>query len=213
MLVALPMVGLALAAAQSPAAVPSALEQAEQLQAEIARKPGEISRSEAEAALANCGIRRFETSAEGVIEGRMRRTSIRLCAADSESAAEWLSKLEKALAQVDDQQRLPPDVKLKLQAELRAEIARLQQLRPASANPIPPRPSLIVAQPPATDTRAADAPTPVSPPVAAAATPRAPTVVVRKPRLDIRCSAPGDPSGGGRVARPPLPRCSAAPRP
>ena len=114
------------------AAQGGALDQAELLGDTVAK--GEITREQVDARLANCGIRRFETTAEGMIDGRMRRTTIRLCAADNESNAEWLAKLETSASQVEAQTRLPAEVKTKLLAELRAEIDRLRGLRPAQAS-------------------------------------------------------------------------------
>ncbi len=127
------LVSLALALiAQQGQPASDALGQAEQIGAGAAIR-GQISKEAAAAALANCGIRRFEASAEGVIAGKMRRTSIRLCAADSESDADWIATLEKSAAQVEAQEALPDSVKAKLLGELRAAIDQVRVSRPASA--------------------------------------------------------------------------------
>jgi hypothetical protein len=62
--------------------------------------PGEITKDQAEALRSTCGSRRFETTADVPANGKMRRTKITLCAADSDTSAQWISKLETAAAQI-----------------------------------------------------------------------------------------------------------------
>ena len=166
---------------------PSALDQAENVGTAIAK--GEITKEQAEARLSECGIRRLDSSADGMIEGRMRRTTIRLCAADTESDADWLAKLEGSAAQVRAQTRLPDEVKQKLLADIEAEIARISTNRPAAAATVAIEP--VASEPVAAKPRAlADEIEPA--PVNAAPVGR----TAAMPGLKIRCHAPGDRSTG-----------------
>ena len=86
----------------------------------------EITREEAAARLAQCGARRFESVAEFEVDGKTKRSRLELCAADSETDAEWIAKLEKNEATVKAQTRLPESARFKLLTDLRAEIDRLK---------------------------------------------------------------------------------------
>lgn len=199
------LVSAALAAAQSgaePEASSSTVEPADR-----------ISKAEAEAALANCGSRRFETAAVGLIDGKMRRTRLNLCAADEDSDEEWIGTLERAATSVESQAALPDNVKQKLLTDLRGEIARLKgpvvvvpvtaditprarpsgdapksdfQVSPLPDFPVPPRPS------PALGSGSASA---------AAGASGAAASLSSGPWVMIRCRAPGDPVEGTDCAR------------
>src|SRR5215213_1082423 len=115
------LLGAAVAAAPSPAA-----------------PAGEtISKEQAEARLANCGSRKFEAIAEFEIDGKMKRSRLELCAADSETAAEWIAKLEKAEASMKGQTKIPETARFKLLTDLRTEIDRLKSGQQALAAPPP----------------------------------------------------------------------------
>src|SRR5688572_14840828 len=73
-----------------------------------------ITKEQAEARLANCGSRKFAAVAEFPVDGKMKRSRLELCAADSESAAEWIAKLEKAEASMKAQTRIPEAARFKL---------------------------------------------------------------------------------------------------
>ena len=85
-----------------------------------------ISKEQAEARLANCGSRKFEAVAEFPVDGKMKRSRLELCAADSKSAAEWIAKLEKAEASMKKQTGIPKSARFKLLTDLRTEIDRLK---------------------------------------------------------------------------------------
>lgn len=166
---------------------------------------GEISKAEAEAVLAKCGSRRFESAAEGLIDGKMRRTRLQLCAAESDSEAEWITKLEKSAASVEAQPRLPDNVKTKLLTDLRAEIARLRIMQaapslgvPRVAAPvgaIPSRPTPFGAPLRVADvTKTATVP-PMPPRPKPGATAPQPVPEHKKPKLSAQCAVPG----GGTV--------------
>lgn len=85
---------------------------------------GEISKEQATSLLTKCGARKFEAVADVPSNGKVRRTKITLCAADSDTNEEWVSKLEKAVAQIEAHPTFPVETKAQLVSDLRAEIAR-----------------------------------------------------------------------------------------
>lgn len=113
MMTATLLLGLATAAIQSGGPAPTAAGEA-------------ITREQAEARLANCGSRKFESIAEFPVDGKMKRSRLELCAADSETNAEWIAKLEKAEASIKAQSKLPESARFKLLSDLRVEIDRLK---------------------------------------------------------------------------------------
>ena len=172
-------------------------------EADEAAAAGQITKQQAEAALAKCGIRRFEASAEGLIDGKKRRTSIRLCATDSESDAEWLAKLEKSAVQVEAQPRLPDNVKSKLLAELRTEIEQVKVRRPSigAISYSLPKSEVAVPLPREVESRAAErepaiVALPPLPPRVSGAAAATSAVTMPTPKLSIRCHAPGLPPAG-----------------
>ena len=118
----------------------------------------EVTREEAQKALANCGARRFIATAEYQEDGKPRRTGVTLCATPQDTAETWIGKLEKSAESLATQQRIPADARAKLVADIRKEIIRLRiaQRRalpaadalvanvPAMPAPLPPKPSVPV---------------------------------------------------------------------
>ena len=88
--------------------------------------PEAITKEQAEARLANCGARRFESIAEFLVDGKMKRSRLELCAPDSDSEAQWIATLEKNEAAIKAQTRLPESARFKLLSDLRTEIDRLK---------------------------------------------------------------------------------------
>lgn len=88
---------------------------------------GEITKEQAEARLSTCGSRKFQSVAEFEVDGKMKRSRLELCAADSESDAEWIAKLQKAETSVRGQKSIPESARFKLLSDLRTEIDRLTQ--------------------------------------------------------------------------------------
>ena len=195
---------VALAAAQQPAATP--------IPEGAAPSPGEITKEQASALISTCGKRRFETTAEVPRDGKMRRTRITLCAADSDTNAEWLSKLEKAAAQIEAHPTFPEATKNKLLGDVRAEIERVKSgpvqdtavaastgvavaapegstpAAPLTAAPrVPPRSPLADFSPLPPLPRAA---APAAPAASATATAAAP--VRPGPKMSVRCAIAGD---------------------
>ena len=175
-----------------------------------AAKPssGEITKDQAEALRSTCGSRRFETTADVTANGKMRRTKITLCAADSDTSADWISKLEKAAAQIKAHPTFPDATKEKLQEELRAEIARVKTAQAfgvdastkpfANATPTPPvsPPSEPITTSPRLQPKSPLAdfnalpPLPTAPAVADAST-KAAVPSRRGPQLSVQCALLG----------------------
>jgi hypothetical protein len=175
----------------------------------------EISKDEAKTLVKECGSRRFQTSAQVPVEGKVRRVRVQLCAADSETNAQWIAKLEKALAQIEAQPNLFASAKTQLAGELRAEIARVKSgqliemagpppsiaassvpaARP-SAPPIPARPTARTQKSPLADISALP-PLPRAP--AVGRTPAASVAAAARrpaPKLDVECATVGDDRSG-----------------
>lgn len=169
---------------------------------EAAPKPGEISKEQAEKILAQCGSRRFETTAAFEVDGTTRRTGIRMCAQPGDSDADWIGRLEKAAAAVETQPNLPDSAKSKLLTDLRGEIARLKLLQssppatsfsltptaPAKAPPIAASDAIVATVPPM------PAPLPPQKSYPIGTVPAA--MLVPPPPLSIRCLEVGEQEGG-----------------
>ena len=162
--------------------------------------PGEITKQQADSLASTCGARRFETSADVPTNGKVRRTKVTLCAADSDTQAEWVSKLEKAVAQIEAHPTFPDATKQKLAGDLRAEIARVRP-RPAFDLAIPAgpaSPSVPIAGPPRLPPKSPLAefnalpPLPRAPAVSAATAKPASAPRRRGPQLTVRCAIAGD---------------------
>src|SRR6476661_10765520 len=79
-----------------------------------------ITKEQAEARLATCGSRKFESVAEFPVDGKMKRSRLELCAQDSETNAQWIAKLEKARASIQAQTSIPEVARFKLLSDLGA---------------------------------------------------------------------------------------------
>lgn len=143
---------------------------------------GEISKEQAEKLLAQCGAKRFETTAEFEFEGKKRRTGLRVCAQPGDTEAKWIERLEKTVAEVEAQPKLPEGAKAKLVGDLRGEIARLRLKKPS----LPAADALVATVPPMPVPK----PRPVAPPLPVGAAPV--SALLSAPPLTIRCSESGD---------------------
>lgn len=166
----------------------------------LGAKPGkELTREEAANVLSKCGDRRFETSAEGMIGGKMRRRRMTLCALPTDTDAQWLTKLENAIIWVKAQTDLSDGVKDQLIADLRKEIARPKTVRLSPALPpanLPAADALVATVPPM--------PAPLPNSYAPGAIPLAASAAlapVPRPPLTIRCLGTGERGAGSRCGR------------
>lgn len=150
----------------------------------LGAKPAkELTRDQAETLRSQCGDRRFETSAEGMIDGEMKRRKITLCASPGDSNAQWIVKLENAVVWVKAQPGLSDPVKAKLVSDLETKIGQVKSVAPMRALPstgLPAADALVATVPPLS-------PSPQLRQV------RALQPQVSKPRLSISCPSPGEP--------------------
>lgn len=80
-----------------------------------------------EAKLVNdCSARKFETSAVLDRDGAKRITKLKLCSKPGADDLAWIKTLEGAKARIAGIAQLSPESRVKIEAELDAEIARLQ---------------------------------------------------------------------------------------
>lgn len=199
------LTGIALAAAQAAApsqgqpapapaaAPPSAIAVVPMGGFNLGRKStGQITETQAETIRSQCGDRRFEASAEGMIDGAMKRRRITLCAAPGDSEAQWIVKLENAKIWVRAQKDLSESVKDKLVDELADEIT-LVKARGRSADlnsgALSAADALVATVPPM--------PPPLTSPSISASSLLAPAGLARLP-LTIRCLSAGERGEGGR---------------
>lgn len=158
-----------------------------------AAREGEVARADAEALIARCGARKFETEVLSNNGGKLRKAKILLCAKPADSDAQWIATLDKAATQIKQSPQLSAEAKAKVIGEIEAAIGLVRGEQGAQAQP--PAPALAPAPPPMPEPIVATVrplpPPPAPKPVAAL---RAP---VSKPPLSISCSDAGDPGGGG----------------
>lgn len=129
----------------------------------------------------DCDARKFETTVEREENGEKQSSKVKLCGKHGQTDAEWIATLKDAAAKIESNPKMPQNVKDQLSGALETEIAKLE-----SAAAAPPA-AVVAVEPPA--------PAP-APPVAVAAKTPAVATALKKPKLTIRCLAPGE-SGAG----------------
>jgi hypothetical protein len=163
---------------------------------DLGAKPANaLTRNQAEALQSQCDDRRFETSADGMIDGAMKRRKISLCAAPGESNIQWITKLENAVAWVRAQPGLSDPVKAKLVADLRTRIGQERSVVSLRAMPsagLSAADALVATVPPM--------PPPLPPQSLSASSLLASPSQARVP-LTIRCLGAGERGEGGRCDR------------
>ncbi len=149
----------------------------------------------AAAIVAQCSARKFETQVEIEKDGKKRFTRMKLCAAANENEATWVKTLQDAKAKIAAHPDISEESKAKIAIELDAEIAKFKTVEAATIAlpemppaPASPKPEYSVYQP---LPKAPAAPTASS--LAATEAPKAPA---KKPRMTIKCLAPGEKGGG-----------------
>jgi hypothetical protein len=204
------LIGVALAAVQvagppespppsAPESAPSATTTVVPLNGfDLGAKPAnEVTKTQAQTILSQCSDRRFETSAEGMIDGEMRRRKITLCAAPGDSDAQWIVKLENAVVWVKAQAGLSDPVKAKLVGDLTTKIGQLRSFAPLRALPsagLPAMDALVATVPPM--------PPPLPRPTLSASSLLAGALPLPvRPPLTIRCLDTGERGAGTRCDR------------
>ena len=168
-------------------------------------REGEVDKADAEAFIARCGSRKFETEVMSNNGGKLRKAKILLCAKPADSDEEWIATLDKAATQIGESPQLSAEAKAKVIAEIQAAIGLVRGVQGAQAQPAVASPTAREAGPGVAEL--APAPPPMPEPIVATvrplppppapkpiAVPRAP---VSKPPLSISCSEAGGPGGGG----------------
>ena len=89
-------------------------------------RSGEVDKAEAEAFIAGCAGRKFETSANSNNAGKLRKAKLVLCAKPGDTDEMWIATLEKAASSVVASTQLSIEAKAKISGDLQTEIARLR---------------------------------------------------------------------------------------
>jgi hypothetical protein len=188
----IPLFALALIAAEPPAAA----------------QPSDAPSPEMEKLLEDCSAHRFETTIDVTVEGKPKKSKVKLCGKPGQSDSAWLGTLKDAVEQTAANDRMTGSVRAQIITALTSEIARLStQPAQAAVTPIAP------LSPPALSPRpAAPADNPLGgystyqplppPPPSVVLMPGASSVAAAKPipllprpRLAISCFTPGDLAG------------------
>src|SRR4030095_9173585 len=97
---------------------------------------------EAEALIANCNAHKFETTVKKVVDGKPRKSQVKLCGKAGQSDAAWVFTLKDAVAKVAANDKMPGDVRVQISTALDAEIERIEanlRVKEAMAAPLKPR--------------------------------------------------------------------------
>ncbi|MGI8932187.1 MAG: hypothetical protein ACR2FK_07405 [Sphingomicrobium sp.] len=124
------MIHLTLAALLSAVIIaPAAAQEAEIVQKTVIKEEKVVEGAATdEARLVNdCSARKFETSAVLDKDGTKRVTKLKLCSNPGADDSAWIKTLEGAKARVAGIAELSPESRVKIEAELDAEIARLHK--------------------------------------------------------------------------------------
>lgn len=192
-------VALIVAAAALAAAPSAAQEQGAPAETEAASP-------EKQAFLQSCAARKFETTIQIVEDGAKLGKKVTLCGNAGQTDADWVDTLKDAAAKTEANADMAPDVKGQIVTALNLEITRIEAVSRTVTLPkaieaapeVADRAQYSVLPPiPDASKRATMSPRdPIKLTARAADAPRLPPV--KKPRLTIRCLAPGE-AGGGSI--------------
>ena len=129
----------------------------------------------------DCNARKFETTVEREVNGEKQSSKVKLCGKQGQTDAEWAATLKDAAAKIETNEKMPQAAKDQLSAALKAEIAKVEAGAKAPA-------PVAAVEPPA--------PRPAPAPATVAAKAPASAPALKKPKLTIRCLAPGEKGGG-----------------
>ena len=178
-----------------------------------APRAGEIPKAKAEAIIAQCGARKFETDVISDNQGKVRKAKILLCAKPGESDDQWIATLEKAGSQIAASPALSADAKAKVAGEIQTAIDVVRGKPSAGAqagvtNGLPANQAFTLPGPPSPEVDPLSRPEPIvatvrplppPPPPPGISVMRAPISKppVSKPPITISCSEGGDVAGPG----------------
>jgi len=126
--------------------------------------------------ITDCNARKFETVVDREENGERKSSKVKLCGKQGQTDAEWAATLKDAAAKIEANDKMPQTAKDQLSAALKAEIAKVEAGVVA--------PPVAAVEPPA--------PKPTPPPAAVAAKVPASAPALKRPKLTIRCLAPGE---------------------
>ncbi len=144
---------------------------------------------EAARIVADCSARKFESSIEIDKGGQKRLTRFKLCSAKDSDDAAWVKVLQDAKAKIAAHPDISAESKASIASQLDVEIAKYSGAKTTS-----PAPAVVQQTPPVSSM--APPPAPEKPTVLASLPPPVAKPAAAKPRLTIRCLAPGE-SGTG----------------
>ena len=137
----------------------------------------------------DCDARKFETVVEHEEGGQKKGSKVKLCGKKGQTDEEWVATLSDAAGKIETREDMPQWAKEQLAAAHKAEIAKIGATgsaeAPAAAAVAPPPPP---APPPASLAEKQKASAPAVP------------AAIKKPRLTIKCLAPGEKGGGSNCS-------------
>ena len=139
---------------------------------------------EANALAESCSARKFETTVDAIVDGKLRSSKVKLCGKEGQTDADWANTLKDAAKKVESNATMAPATKDQIITAFNAEIARTEAPNHV-ANATPGVTAPPSASPEAKPLQSISA-VAIQPPL------QAPATVARKPRLTIRCSTPGE---------------------
>ena len=154
--------------------------------------------AETKALMESCTARKFETIVERIVDGEMRGSKVTLCGKEGQTDADWANTLRDAVRKVEANPTMELAVKAQIAAALNAEIAKVESPQAVAIAP-PAAVARPAERPPEYSILPPFPPAPVAATTSSIATPAPPTIpapAAKKPRLTIRCSAPGEKGGG-----------------
>lgn len=173
----------------------------------------------------DCDAHKFETVVTAVVDGQPQQSKVKLCGKNGQSDAEWIGTLKDAIAKLNANSEVAPEVRDQIIAALKSEIARLdiqktsglgpgraiaerpvlQGISPlpplplakqAENVPLPPPRPIVPAAPVAEYAALPPLPTtPVAPPHVLAGGVTASAPMLSRPKMSLTCFDPGQAEG------------------
>jgi hypothetical protein len=135
--------------------------------------------------IVDCDARKFETVVEHEEGGQKQGSKVKLCGKKGQTDQEWAATLSDAAKKIEARDDMPQWAKDQLTGALKAEIAKIGAGGAANA------PAAAVASSPPPPPKIAEKPKASAPALPGA---------TKKPRLTIKCLAPGEKGGGSNCS-------------